>query len=60
MSTTQPDGLEGTLRDCRPADVDPIVIDAADLDSTAPAHLRDLKTELSTRGYQAATLAVDA
>ena len=60
MSTTQPDGIEGTLRDCRPAEVDPIVIDAADLGSTAPAHLRDLKTELSTRGYQAATLAVDA
>jgi hypothetical protein len=60
MSTTQPDGIEGTLRGCRPAEIDPIVIDAADLDSTAPAHLRDLKAELSARGYQPATLSVDA
>ncbi|MFO8115639.1 MAG: hypothetical protein R6U01_09850 [Halorubrum sp.] len=59
MSTT-PDGIEGTLRGCRPAEIDPIVIDAADLDSTAPAHLRDLKAELSARGYQPATLSVDA
>jgi sugar phosphate isomerase/epimerase len=60
MSTTQPDGIEGTLRSCRPAEIEPVVIDAADLDSTAPEHLRDLKTELSTRGYQPATLSVEA
>lgn len=60
MSTTHADGIESTLRGCRPAEIDPIVIDAADLDSTAPGHLRDLKTELSSRGYQPATLSVEA
>ncbi|WP_418285364.1 hypothetical protein [Halorubrum sp. DTA46] len=60
MSTTEPDGIAATLDGCRPAAVDPIVIDAADLESTAPEHLRDIKTELSARGYQPATLAVDA
>ena len=60
MSTTQSDAIEGTLRGCRPAEIDPIVIDAADLDSTAPEHLRDLKAELSARGYQPATLSVEA
>ena len=60
MSTTQSDAIEGTLRGCRPAEIDPIVIDADDLDSTAPEHLRDLKAELSARGYQPATLSVEA
>ena len=60
MSTTRADGIEATLRGCRPADIEPIVIDAEDLDSTAPEHLRDLKAELSTRGYQPATLSVAA
>jgi len=60
MSTTQSDGIEATLRGCRPADIDPIVVDAADLESTAPGHLRDLKSELSARGYQPATLSAAA
>ena len=60
MSTTQPDGIEATLDGCRPAEIDPIVIDASDLDSTAPDHLRDLKAEFSARGYQPATLSVVA
>jgi hypothetical protein len=60
MSTTRSDGIENTLRGCRPAEFDPIVIDADDLDSTALTHLRDLKAELSARGYQPATLSVDA
>ncbi|EMA64319.1 hypothetical protein [Halorubrum lipolyticum] len=60
MSTTQSDGIEATLRGCRPAEIDPIVVDAADLESTAPGHLRDLKAELSARGYQPATLSVAA
>lgn len=60
MSTTQPDGIEATLRGCRPAEIDPIVVDAADLESTAPEHLRDLKAEFSARGYQPATLSVAA
>lgn len=60
MSTTHPNGIKSTLRGCRPAEIDPIVIDAADLDSTAPDHLRDLKAELSSRGYHPATLSVEA
>jgi len=60
MSTTQSDGIEAALRGCRPADIDPIVVDAADLESTAPEHLRDLKAALSARGYQPATLSVAA
>ncbi|PSQ55216.1 hypothetical protein BRD22_10025 [Halobacteriales archaeon SW_8_68_21] len=60
MSTTSSPGIERTLRGCRPADVDPVVIDASDLDSTAPDHLRDLKRELAARGYQPAAVATEA
>lgn len=60
MSTTEPAGVEATISDCRPASVEPIVIDGDDLDSTAPGHLRDLKSALAGRGYQPATLSVDA
>ena len=60
MSTTSSSGIERTLRGCRPADVDPVVIDAADLDSTAPDHLRDLKRGLAARGYQPAAVAAEA
>jgi len=60
MSTTQSSTIESTLQGCRPAKVEPIVIDAEVLDSTAPEHLRDLKAELSTRGYQPAALSVSA
>jgi sugar phosphate isomerase/epimerase len=60
MSTTQSDGIEATLRGCRPAEIEPIVVDAADLESTAPEHLRDLKAEFSARGYQPVTLSVAA
>ncbi|MDZ5811670.1 hypothetical protein U4E84_09980 [Halorubrum sp. AD140] len=60
MSTTQSDAIESTLRGCRPAEIEPIAIDAGDLESTAPGHLRDLKAELSARGYQPATLSVEA
>jgi len=58
MSTTQSDGIEATLSGCRPAEIDPIVVDATDLESTAPEHLRDLKAEFAARGYQPATLSV--
>jgi sugar phosphate isomerase/epimerase len=60
MSTTSPAGIEDALSGCRPADVDPVVIDAADLDSTAPEHLRDLKRGLAARGYQPAAVAAEA
>jgi len=59
MSTSEP-----TTRDpvagCRPADVDPVVVDGTDLESTAPEYLRDLKRTLSERGFQPATLSVEA
>ena len=60
MSTTSSPGIERTLRGCRPADVDPVVIDASDLDSTAPDHLRELKQGLAARGYQPAAVAAEA
>lgn len=60
MSTTESPEIDAALDGCRPADVDPIVVDAADLESTAPEHLRDLKSALSARGYQPATLSVAA
>ncbi len=60
MSTTEPRGIDAAIDGCRPAEIDPIVVDAADLESTAPDYLRDLKAGLSARGYQPATLVVDA
>jgi len=60
MSTTESPSIDAALDGCRPAEIEPVVIDADDLESTAPGHLRDLKTELSARGYHPATLAVDA
>ena len=60
MSTTKSSGIDAALDGCRPANIEPIVIDADDLESTAPEQLRDLKSGLATRGYHPATLAVDA
>jgi sugar phosphate isomerase/epimerase len=60
MSTTASSDVERTLRGCRPADVDPVVIDASDLDSTAPEHLREIKRGLASRGYQPAAVATEA
>ncbi|WP_418282256.1 hypothetical protein [Halorubrum sp. DTA98] len=60
MSTTESTGIEAAIDGCRPADVEPIVVNGDDLESTAPGHLRDLKSELSARGYHPATLAIDA
>ncbi len=60
MSTTESAGVERAIDGCRPADVDPIVVNGDDLESTAPGHLRDLKSELATRGYHPAALSVDA
>lgn len=44
---------------CRPADLDPVEIRGDNLDSTASAHLRTLKTELADEGYQPAELTID-
>lgn len=60
MSTTHSGPVADTVAACRPADVTPVRIDVADLDSTAPEYLRDLKTELAEAGYQPAAVAADA
>ena len=60
MSTTDSTSVDGPIAGCRPADVDPVVVDGTDLESTAPEYLRDLKAELSRQGYQPAALAVRA
>lgn len=60
MSTTEPRGIDATIDGCRPAEIDPVVVDAGDLDSTAPGYLRDLRSGLAARGYQPAVLVVDA
>lgn len=60
MSTTQSPDLSTAVSSCRPENVTPVRIDAADLDSTAPEHLRDLKAELADGGYQPAVVDVEA
>lgn len=60
MSTTQSPDLSAAVSSCRSETVTPVRIDAADLDSTAPEHLRDLKTDLADAGYQPAVVAVEA
>jgi hypothetical protein len=60
MSTTEPSGIDAAIDGCRPAEIDPIVVDAGDLESTAPEYLREFKSGLAARGYHPATLAVDA
>lgn len=60
MSTTEPSGIDTAIDGCRPAEIDPIVVDAADLESTAPGYLREFRAGLSARGYQPAVLAVEA
>ena len=60
MSTTDSRGVKPALGGCRPAAVEPVVVDAADLESTATEYLRELESGLAERGYQPAALAVDA
>jgi len=60
MSTSESAATDRTISRCRPADVDSVIVDGTDLESTAPEYLRDLKHGLSEQGLQPATLAVDA
>jgi hypothetical protein len=60
MSTTQSADVSATVSSYRPENITPVRIDAADLDSTAPEYLRDLKAELAEAGYQPAVVGVDA
>ena len=43
-----------------PADVEPVTIDAAALESTAPEYLRDFRADLDDAGYLPAGLRVEA
>lgn len=60
MSTSESTATEQTISDCRPADIDPIVVEGTNLESTAPEYLREFKRELCEAGCQPAKLAVDA
>ncbi|MFC4541670.1 hypothetical protein ACFO5R_06995 [Halosolutus amylolyticus] len=60
MSTTStPDG-EPAIDGCRPADVTPVTLEAAALESTAPAYLREFKRDLIDDGLTPAGLTVEA
>lgn len=59
MSTTPSPSPESAIDGCRPADVTPVTLEAAAIESTAPEYLRDLKRELTEEGLFPAGLAVD-
>lgn len=59
MSTTPSQSVERAVAACRPADVEPVELDADALETTAPEYLRDLKAELAAEGYQPAALSVE-
>lgn len=60
MSTTSPADFVPTIERCRPADVTPVTLEAAALESTAPAHLRALKRELADAELSPVELTVTA
>ncbi len=60
MSTTVSQSVQRAVAQSEPADVEPVTLRAAALESTAPEYLRDLKGELAAEGYQPAGLAVEA
>ncbi|RQG97016.1 hypothetical protein [Natrarchaeobius chitinivorans] len=60
MSTTTSSEFEPTIERCRPADVTPVALEAAALESTAPEYLRDLKREFAAEGLVPAGLTVEA
>ncbi|MEZ3114646.1 hypothetical protein RYH80_01755 [Halobaculum sp. MBLA0147] len=60
MSTTTTSRVERAVAASEPADVRPVELTASALASTAPAYLRELKTELAAEGTQPATLRAEA
>lgn len=60
MSTSAKPSVERAVAASEPADVEPVTLRAAALDSTAPEYLRDLKANLSEAGYLPAGLRVEA
>lgn len=60
MSTTPTADHEPTIDGCRPADVTPVALDAAALDSTATTYLREFKQRLIEQGLSPASLTIEA
>ncbi|QLG62137.1 hypothetical protein [Halorarum salinum] len=60
MSTSAKPSVERAVAASEPADVEPVTLEAAALESTAPEYLRDLKADLSEAGYLPAGLGVEA
>ena len=48
------------VRECSTEEATPVTIDADDLESTAPEHLRDLKYDLASEGYVPARVEASA
>lgn len=60
MSTQSPSHVRQAVATAEPVDADPVTIDAAALESTAPGDLRDLRAALAEEGYVPAGLRVTA
>ncbi|ELZ86103.1 hypothetical protein C453_09808 [Haloferax elongans ATCC BAA-1513] len=60
MSTHDTSDVKAALSTSRSTDLTPVVLDASNLDSTAPSRLRDLKAGLADEGYLPAELVVEA
>ncbi|MDF9746675.1 hypothetical protein [Natrinema salsiterrestre] len=58
MSTTT--SHQSAIDRCRPADATPVALEAAALESTAPAYLRDFKRDLTEEGLVPAELTISA
>ncbi|WP_265111602.1 hypothetical protein [Halosolutus halophilus] len=60
MSTISTSDGEPAIDGCRPADVTPVTLEAAALESTAPQYLREFKRGLIGEGLTPAVLTVEA
>lgn len=60
MSTQSPTNVRQAVATAEPVDAEPVTIDAAALESTAPGDLRDLRAALAEEGYVPAGLRVTA
>ncbi len=59
MSTTRESDVGASIDGCRRADATPVALEAAALESTAPADLRALKSELDAADLVPAELSVE-
>ncbi|WP_284013471.1 hypothetical protein [Halobaculum litoreum] len=60
MSTQSSSHVRRAVATAEPVDAEPVTIDAAALESTAPGDLRDLRAALAREGYVPAGLRVEA